>query len=252
MELFELTRLGLTGGEVKVYAALLELGEATRTKLAKKSGISPSKIYDVANRLLQKGLIASVKKNGIIHFSAADPKRLEDFLKKKEEGVILERAFLNAIMPTLLLKYQKTEHEVDVHVFYGWEGLKTVFTSLENSMTKNDESLVFGASIGKNPAQADVFFTKHQKRVETRGYKVRIIFNEDMRKRNDRYAYYVNHKIHEIRFLHQETFTELYIYRDQVLFLLLLKNPIAILVKNAEAVDSFRKFFETIWKQAKP
>ncbi|MBU1854934.1 MAG: helix-turn-helix domain-containing protein, partial [Nanoarchaeota archaeon] len=51
-ELTELTKLGLTKGEIRIYEALLELGETTRTKLAKKSGVSPSKIYDVTNRLL--------------------------------------------------------------------------------------------------------------------------------------------------------------------------------------------------------
>ena len=64
MDLTDLKRIGLTEGEIKIYNALLELGETTRTELAKKSGISPSKIYDVANRLLEKGIISSVKKNG--------------------------------------------------------------------------------------------------------------------------------------------------------------------------------------------
>ena len=80
MKLIELKRVGLTDGEIKIYDALLELGETTRTKLAKKSGISPSKIYDVANRLLEKGIISSVKKQGVIHFSAADPERIKDFI----------------------------------------------------------------------------------------------------------------------------------------------------------------------------
>src|SRR3989344_3532557 len=84
MELTELKTIGLTEGEIKLYNALLELGESTRTELSKKSGISPSKIYDVANRLLEKGIISSIKKNNIIHFIAADPERLKNFLQQKE------------------------------------------------------------------------------------------------------------------------------------------------------------------------
>ena len=200
------------GWEINVYNALLELGETTRTELAKKSGISPSKIYDVANRLLEKGIISSVKKDGILNFSPADPERLKDFIQQKEEES--EKKIVELLLPSLLARFNETKEKTDVEVFYGWEGLKTAFVSLENSMSKKDESLVFGASIGKNPEQTDIFFNKHQQRVEKRGYKVRIIFNEDMRKRRDRYKYYVNHKKHEIRFLHQETFTELYIQRS--------------------------------------
>ena len=81
MEVEDLKKIGLTDGEIRVYNALLELGETTRTTLAKKSGISPSKIYDVANRLLEKGIISSVKKQGVIHFSAADPERIKEFLE---------------------------------------------------------------------------------------------------------------------------------------------------------------------------
>ncbi len=36
-----------------------------------------------------------------------------------------------------------------------------------------------------------------------------------------------------------------------VLQVMLLTKPLAIRVKNKEAVNSFRKFFETMWKTAK-
>lgn len=252
MDISELKKIGLTEGEVKLYDALLELGETTRARLAKKSGVSASKIYDVINRLSEKGLVSSVKKQGRLHFSAADPARLRDYLEQKNMEVEREQQLIAAMLPALSARYKKTNEDTDIEVFYGWEGLKTVFLSLENSMSKGDESLVFGASIGKNPEQADMFFRQHQMRVEKRGYKVRIIFNNDMRARKDRYCYYVRHRIHEIRFLHSQTFTELYIYKKSVLFLMLLGKPIAINVKNSEVVDSFRKFFETLWKEAKP
>jgi predicted transcriptional regulator len=252
MDIFDLRKVGLTDGEVKLYDSLLELGETTRAQLVKKSGVSPSKIYDVINRLTEKGLVSSVKKHGILHFSAANPERLKEFLEQKENDIEKEKQLVTNLLPSLLSRYQKTEEETDVEVFYGWEGLKTVFLDLENSMSKDDESLVFGASVGKNPEQADIFFTKHQQRVEKLGYKVRIIFNDDMRDRKDRYKYYANHKKHKIRFLYSHTFTELYIYKNSVLFLMLLKKPIAINVKNSDVVDSFRQFFETMWKDAKP
>src|SRR3989338_9034233 len=130
MDLKELKKLGLTEGEVKIYTALLELGETTRTKLAKKSGVSPSKIYDVANRLLEKGVISSVKKQGIIHFSAADPGRLKEFLERKEEDIKQEKLIVDQLLPILSAKYLKTKEGADVEVFYGWEGMKTVFADI--------------------------------------------------------------------------------------------------------------------------
>ena len=252
MDIRDLKKIGLTDGELKVYQALLELGETTRTELAKKSGISPSKIYDVANRLIEKGIVSSVKKQGIIHFSAGDPNRLKDFLEKKEEDIKKEKEVVNLLLPNLLAKWQDTHEDVDIEVFYGWDGLKTAFVTLENSMSKNDVSDVFGASMGLDPEQGDIFWKQHQTRVEKRGFKVRIIFNEDMKKgRKQRHEYYDQNKKHEVRYLHQQTFNEFYIYKNHVLILISLRKPIAILIKNKETVEAFIQFFNTMWKQAK-
>lgn len=251
MSFRELKKIGLTDGEIKVYEALLELGETTKTKLAKKSEVSPSKIYDITNRLIRKGILSSVKKSGVMHFKAADPKRLNDFIKKKEEEINEERRVVNDILPMLMAKYQKNEEEIDIDVFYGWDGLKTAFLTLENSMGKKDVSYVFGASIGLAPTLGDIFWKQHQARVEKCGFKVMIIFNEDMRSgRVLRHEYYDNHPLHEIRYLHQGTMNEFYIYKNHVLILISLKKPIGILIKSQETVDAFKKFFETMWKTA--
>tara|TARA_Y100000310_G_C20687615_1_gene820116 strand:+ start:1261 stop:2025 length:765 start_codon:yes stop_codon:yes gene_type:complete len=253
MEFNNLKKIGLTEGEIKVYQALLELGETTKTALTKKSEVSPSKIYDITNRLARKGIISITKKQGIMNFKAADPKRLNDFMKDKEEEIESEKDVVKEILPFLTTMYQKNqgEGEVEVDVFHGWEGLKTAFISLENSMKKGDESLVFGASIGKSPEKADIFFRRHQQRIEKIGYRVRIIFNEDMKKRDERKSYYESHKLHRIKYLHQTTFTESYIYKNSILFVMLFENPISIKIKSKDAVESFKQFFETMWKQAK-
>lgn len=56
---------------------------------------------------------------------------------------------------------------------------------------------------------------------------------------------------HEVKFLHQDTFTEINFYKDTVLFIMLLKDPIIIRIKNKEAADSFEKYFKSMWKIAK-
>jgi len=65
-----------------------------------------------------------------------------------------------------------------------------------------------------------------------------------------RHEYYDDHPLHEIRYLHQETMNEFYIYKKYVLILISLKKPIAIMIKNKETVDAFKKFFKTLWKSA--
>jgi len=217
MDLEPLKQIGLTGGEVKIYDALLELGESTRTTLAKRSGISPSKIYDVANRLLEKGIISAVKKNGVMHFAAADPGRLKTFLEQKEEELRRERKLVDELLPQLLLKYQKTEEEADVEVFYGWEGMKTAYDDISKALGPGDLNRVLGASSGQNDQQADIFFDQFYQKKRKRGFGTRIIFNENMRSNKRRTAIFCEEP-NELRFLYNDTFTEINMYKETVLF----------------------------------
>lgn len=250
MNLTSLQRLGFTEGEIKVYSALLDTGETTRTELAKKSGISPSKVYDVANRLIEKGIVSSVKKNGIMHFSAASPERLKDFIQHKEESVQEERKLVDEIMPLLISKYTMHEERTDIEVFYGWDGMRTVYNDIVKTLSKGDINYVFGASLGQDIRQADIFYSQYIRRAKKKGYKIRIIFNENVRSHAKRASFYASSP-YEARYLYQDTFTEINFYKNTVLFIMLLKKPVIIRVKNKEASDSFRKFFDTMWSQAK-
>src|SRR3990167_7038976 len=127
MQIQKLKIIGLTEGEIRVYQSLLEIGECTKTKLSKKSEVSPSKIYDVTNRLMRKGIITAVKKQGVLHFKSANPQRLNDFLEQKEQELQKEKDLVHNILPTLMAKYHENEEDIDINVFYGWDGLKTAF-----------------------------------------------------------------------------------------------------------------------------
>jgi len=251
MDLTNLKKIGLTEGEIKLYNALLELGESTRTELAKKSGISPSKIYDVANRLLEKGIISSVKKNGVIHFSAASPERIKEFLKNKENEIEKEKSLIDQMLPMLLAKYQKTEEDIDIEVFYGWEGMKTVFNDIVKTLNKGELNYVVGASKGYDNKQADIFFSQYYLKKRKKGFGTKIIFNENVRENKKRTRIF-KESLNKIRFLHQDTFTEINLYKNTVLIIILLKKPIILRINNNEAADSFKKFFDSMWKISKP
>lgn len=250
MELLDLKKIGLTEGEIKIYEALLELGESTRTNLSKKSGISPSKIYDVANRLIEKGIISSVKKNNVIHFSACNPEKLKDFLTQKEFEIQKEKTLIDSMLPTLLAKYKKTEEASDVEVFYGWQGLKTAFDDIVKTLNRGEFNYIFGASKGVNDKQADIFFSQYYQKKKKKGYGTKIIFNEELRKNNQRTSIF-NEAPNEARFLKHKTISEINIYKNKVLIIILLKKPIIVRIKNQEAAESYMKFFNELWKDAR-
>jgi HTH-type transcriptional regulator, sugar sensing transcriptional regulator len=252
MELQELRRIGLTDGEIKVYQALLELGESTKTALAKKSGIAPSNIYDVTNRLIEKGIISKVEKNGVAHFSPANPKRILDFLEQKEKEMQKERDFVNSILPTLLLKFAETKEKTNVEVFSGWNGMKTIFEDLIDECKRGDQNYIFGASRGENDKQADRFFVKYSKLREQRGIITNIIFNKELKKRKARIDFFLKSKKYNLRFLSQVTPAEIMLYKNKTCIIILTKEPLIIRVTSQEVMKSFKQYFEIMWKTATP
>ncbi len=251
MEMQDLKKIGLTEGEIKVYEALLELGECTKTALANSSGISPSNIYDVTNRLVEKGIISKVEKNGVAHFSPANPRHILDFLDQKEKEIEKEKDYVNQILPTLLLKFSETKEKVNVEVFQGWNGMKTVFDDLLSECEKGDRCYAFGASKGESEKVADMFFLKHSKIRENKGIITNIVFNEELRKRKERITFFINAKNHIVRFMDQTTPAEIMMYKNKTCIIILAKEPLVIRVTSDEVMQSFLQYFDVMWKIAK-
>src|SRR5689334_5333891 len=77
--------LGLTEYEGKVYRALLQEPGATAYKLGKRSGVPLSRVYEVAERLADKG--AAIREEGEpARYTAIDPATLVDTARARIAG----------------------------------------------------------------------------------------------------------------------------------------------------------------------
>ena len=81
-EISILEDLGLSKREARDYLVLLELGSTTVGVIIKKTDITSSKIYEVLDRLMKKGLVSYVTMKHQKHFNASDH---EDGLGYDEE-----------------------------------------------------------------------------------------------------------------------------------------------------------------------
>src|SRR3989344_7982952 len=101
--------IGLTEGESKVYMALLELGTTTTGPIVKKSGISASKVYEILNRLAEKGLVSHIIKASTKYFRAADPERIIEYIEEKEKDIASKKEEMKKIVPQLKAKLEAEE-----------------------------------------------------------------------------------------------------------------------------------------------
>ena len=99
---------------------MLSLGEATATKLAERTGLDRTLMYQLTNKLIVRGLVSYVVRNNVRYFSAADP---ETFLKELHEK---EEKF-KRILPELKERQRNIKPETKVEVYRGKEGINTIY-----------------------------------------------------------------------------------------------------------------------------
>lgn len=243
-----LREIGLTEGEIKVYLSLLELGSSSIGIIIKKSGISGSKTYEVLDRLANKGLISLIVKNNVRYFEAASPERIIDYLDEKEEQIDREKQKIRNIIPELILR-QKNARKAGAKIFTGWEGMKTANEDIIGSLKRGEEWLSMGLT--EQPESWETYFNKKQEVRARKGIVHKHLLNEKYKR-----LYEMRKKLPhtEFRFLSKDfempTSTE--IYEDKVsIFILVKENPMAIIIESKEVADSFRRYFNYMWRNAK-
>jgi len=82
-------QLGFSNNEAKVYLALVTLGSGTTSDITKESGVHRVNVYEIIDKLANKGLVSSLKKATKSIYSVGDPKNLLRFIEQKEEIAIL-------------------------------------------------------------------------------------------------------------------------------------------------------------------
>ena len=209
-----LEEIGFTKGEIKVYFALLELGEATIGPISKASGITPAKTYLILEKLKKKGLITHIIKSRTKYFQAFNPNRLLKFLEEKKKRITTEEQEIKKIIPQILAK-QKKEAEQSAAVYESFNGIKTLYNEILEYLTKTKQDFI-GFTLGdeyKNK-QANIFFKNYDAKRKKLCIKTKLIGLETQRTFLQK-EYGANPKI-EIRFLKHAVPTGVIIFDDKV------------------------------------
>lgn len=249
MDTKALERIGLTKGEIKVYLALLKLGQTTAGPIVDEAKVTRSKIYDILERLKHKDLVSYITKESTKYFSAADPSSIVHYLEEKEKEIQNEKESVQKIIPELLLQQTLAKNTKMAEIFLGIKGMQNAFNVLINKFEPKEAYYAFGAGKGENTKQMQLFFSKlHQQRVKHK-VKSMIIFNESSR---GLFESQEKSKLVEARYLLKSTPTAINIYKDLTIISILNREPITFLIRNVETADSFKEYFKVMWMQAKP
>ncbi len=246
-----LENIGLTKSEIKVYLALLELGSTTTGPIVDKSGASSSKIYEVLDRLIQKGLVSFIIKKGTKYFEAADPKRILDYLKEKEAKLKLQENEITNILPELELKKQLSKYKSEAQIYKGIKGVENTFNTMLDELQKGEEYYVLGASWMGGKEKVQHFFVDFHNRRQKKGVKAKLLFvsgTETMVEKHKK-SYKT---LGDYKFLPEGSYQglQMNIYKNKLLiFVWREKEPIVFSIEDKTVHDTFKVYFDSFWNQ---
>jgi HTH-type transcriptional regulator, sugar sensing transcriptional regulator len=250
MDTSSLKEAGLTEGEIKVYLALLEIGSSTTGPIVEKSKISRSIVYQILERLIEKGLVSYITKDKTKYFQAAQPNKILDYIDEREKELQLNKKNVENLLPSLLAK-QKSSKKSEAQIFEGFKGIMTAHEKTYSKLEKGEEYLYLGISPLQDEKYNLFWQRDHTKRARE-GINCRLLFNKDTDKKTlkNRNKY----KGCDARYLSIDAKTPAWflIYKDTVVVGLQSENGIAIEIVNQKISDSFKEYFEAFWKQTKP
>ncbi len=227
-----LEQIGLSQKEVAVYLALLQKGAATVSSIAERTGIDRTLCYSLLNKLVDRGYVNFVIEDNKKQFSATDPSKFLSDVQALEEQ-------LKVLLPDLHRLATKREQHLSVEIYKGREGIRGIFSDFLN--LKSDAYL-FG-DIVRFQKIAPIHLEKYFRYLEEKNLNEYLIFPEG----DDPGLHPVRSKYRTVpRKL--VSASAIWVYADRTAITVWSEPPVVILIKNQEAADNYRAYFDYLWK----
>lgn len=229
----ELKQIGLSDAEATIYQSLLKLKKANVKDIAKECGFHRTNIYDVLEKLKEKGLVTSHKEGKVVYYQASDPQNLYDFLEEKKQT-------LDSIFPLLQQLQASSSEKVNVEVFKGNEGMKAVFRDMIRT-----KKTIYGFGIkGQLREKIPIFAKQIIGQLKREKIKYYAIFTE-----RDNLPEYIT----EARYVNEKLSGPIatFIYGDKINIQIYEPSLLAIVIHSQEVAKSYKQHFDLLWKAAK-
>ncbi|MDN5845354.1 MAG: hypothetical protein L0H53_03675 [Candidatus Nitrosocosmicus sp.] len=238
----QLTTLGLTQGEAKVYLAMIQIGPSRVGKIVEISGVSQSKIYNVLDRLIIKGLASYNIQNNTKHFQALEPSRLQDYILKKESEIRKQKESISQIIQDLSKNIYAAKRSAS-EIFVGERSLRSAYVVLLDNAKKGD-ILRYFYPYSNFHENASPFYSRFYKYQKSKGIVERGIVSLDFKNSKHFKEIPKDVKLRHVDFPLPGTID---IFMNKLL-IVDWKTITGILITSSEIAGIFVDYFDNIWK----
>lgn len=239
-QIFEiLESIGLHKNEIAIYLDLIKNEGSSAHEISSRTKIHRSNVYDILEKLLKKGIVTQGIKDNKKIFYPIEPRNLLNYIKQKEYD-------LKKIIPEI----EKIHHHIsEPRKVSMSEGIKSFRIILNNLLEKKQTIYVYGIPKGVKDIIGGFLTEFHKNRMKEK-ILMKHIYNKEAQSR--------------IKHLNKMEYTEAkYLPSDydttittlvcgDVVLLNFWEEPIfTITVTNQTIADSYKKYFDILWKHAK-
>jgi sugar-specific transcriptional regulator TrmB len=235
-----LKAIGLTEGEIKVYSAILDLGTSTINKIHEKTGFERRTIYDVINKLIEKGLISYTLENKRKTYQCSHPNKLKEEINNKEK----ELNELKSKLPEFTSQFNASKPEIRAEVFRGIEGIKAIFEDMLNH--KETYFIGGGAYIKK---RLPFYWENYNKRRENLKAKWVSLVRADLPQKEIIIGKGIFTRILPEDFSGSPSV--IFIYGNKVANVLWSEDFFAFVIESKEIAENYKRYHSYLWKLAK-
>ena len=241
-----LISLGIPEKEAAVYIALLQLGRANVSQIARRANVNRSTAYVLLDSLISQGLARISGKEPKQEYAAESPENLSVLFKSKADAAEEKMRRARALAPELK-SIQKLEDRPQVKFYEGLDGLKQVY---EDTLTAKEPILAY-ASVDDMHATLKDYFPRYYERRAKKGIFIWTILPRT--ELGLERAAHNKEEARETAFVPSETFRfhpEINIYDDKVM-IASWREKLGIIIESAEIADAMKKIFKLAWGEAK-
>jgi sugar-specific transcriptional regulator TrmB len=233
-----LREFGFTAGEEKVYLALVSIGDSGASDVIKKTGLHRATVYDILERLIGKGFVSFVIRDGVKVYQSGDSSKFLDVIFEEEEKVRDKQTKALSIVEKLKTLKKKSKNGSVARVFVGDEGMKAVM----NDIIEVGENFVVFGSEGRFVEDLKDYTEQWARRREEKGIRARIVMSEGSRA--------PIWKMNKVRFIGKEycSPTSTFIYGHKVAMFMNDDAGTVVVVENGKLARSYRNYFKILWK----
>lgn len=244
MDLNLLLQFGLNKNDIKVYEALVSLGQTKSGALMVQAKVGSSRLYASLDVLIAKGLVSYEVRNNVRYYK---PEKIDSLIEQSKESTKALEVLAEKIRSMTPATIERNE----TNVFEGYHGFRRAFLEhVERMSTKEELRIIgFGASSPEKRALSK-FLDEVNMMAAQKRCKIHILFDEEFRKKPG----IANiGKGADIHFLSSSYFgpTAYNISKTEVLLSVWGKDPLVVRIRNPILVASFATHFDFLMSLAK-